>query len=68
MCVCQREEEEVVKQNMTLWEAGLLKESRRENRTAPPFSGHPADTPRGPSRETTVGQAWRRGEGEQERA
>ncbi|XP_067084561.1 LOW QUALITY PROTEIN: transmembrane channel-like protein 1 [Osmerus mordax] len=54
----KREEEEVVKQNMTLWEAGLLNESRPENSTAPPFSVHPADIPRGPCWETMVGQEF----------
>ncbi|EAW62539.1 transmembrane channel-like 1, isoform CRA_a, partial [Homo sapiens] len=53
------EEEKLVKANITLWEANMIKAynaSFSENSTGPPFFVHPADVPRGPCWETMVGQ------------
>ncbi|KAL0979659.1 hypothetical protein UPYG_G00187900 [Umbra pygmaea] len=54
----KREEEEVVKLNMTLWEATLYNGTLEVNGTAPPITAHPADIPRGPCWETMVGQEF----------
>ncbi|KAK7802561.1 hypothetical protein U0070_003658, partial [Myodes glareolus] len=53
------EEEKLVKANITLWEANMIKaynDSLSGNTTGPPFFVHPADVPRGPCWETMVGQ------------
>ncbi|KAB0395239.1 hypothetical protein E2I00_009614 [Balaenoptera physalus] len=53
------EEEKLVKANITLWEANMIKAynaSLTGNTTGPPFFVHPADVPRGPCWETMVGQ------------
>ncbi|KAM9675316.1 transmembrane channel-like protein 1 [Dama dama] len=55
------EEEKLVKANITLWEANMIKAynaSLAENTTGPPFFVHPADVPRGPCWETMVGQEF----------
>ncbi|XP_007937763.1 transmembrane channel-like protein 1 [Orycteropus afer afer] len=55
------EEEKLVKANITLWEANMIKaynESLSGNSTGPPFFIHPADVPRGPCWETMVGQEF----------
>ncbi|XP_031510616.1 transmembrane channel-like protein 1, partial [Papio anubis] len=55
------EEEKLVKANITLWEANMIKAynaSFSENSTGPPFFVHPADVPRGPCWETMVGQEF----------
>ncbi|XP_031245768.1 transmembrane channel-like protein 1 isoform X2 [Mastomys coucha] len=55
------EEEKLVKANITLWEANMIKaynESLSGNTTGPPFFVHPADVPRGPCWETMVGQEF----------
>nr|XP_034492427.1 transmembrane channel-like protein 1 [Marmota flaviventris] len=55
------EEEKLVKANITLWEANMIKAynaSLSENTTGPPFFVHPADVPRGPCWETMVGQEF----------
>uniref|UniRef100_UPI003AADB0C2 transmembrane channel-like protein 1 n=1 Tax=Centroberyx gerrardi TaxID=166262 RepID=UPI003AADB0C2 len=54
----KREEEEIVKFNMTLWEASLYNGTVSGNSTAPPVTVHPADVPRGPCWETMVGQEF----------
>uniref|UniRef100_A0A3P8ZCD8 Transmembrane channel-like protein n=1 Tax=Esox lucius TaxID=8010 RepID=A0A3P8ZCD8_ESOLU len=54
----KREEEEMVKLNMTIWEAGLYNETVGVNSTTPPIAIHPADIPRGPCWETMVGQEF----------
>ncbi|KAM4616827.1 transmembrane channel-like protein 1 [Polymixia lowei] len=54
----KREEEEIVKFNMTVWEASLYNGTVSENSTAPPIIIHPADVPRGPCWETMVGQEF----------
>ncbi|KAG3287108.1 transmembrane channel like 1 [Ictidomys tridecemlineatus] len=55
------EEEKLVKANITLWEANMIKAynaSLSENTTGLPFFVHPADVPRGPCWETMVGQEF----------
>ncbi|XP_004439707.1 PREDICTED: transmembrane channel-like protein 1 [Ceratotherium simum simum] len=55
------EEEKLVKANITLWEANMIKAynaSLTGNTTGPPFYVHPADVPRGPCWETMVGQEF----------
>ncbi|XP_012862966.1 transmembrane channel-like protein 1 [Echinops telfairi] len=55
------EEEKLVKANITIWEANMIKAynaSLSGNSTGPPFSVHPADVPRGPCWETMVGQEF----------
>uniref|UniRef100_A0A8C7RQ62 Transmembrane channel-like protein n=1 Tax=Oncorhynchus mykiss TaxID=8022 RepID=A0A8C7RQ62_ONCMY len=54
----KREEEEVLKLNMTIWEASLYNGTLGVNSTAPPITVHPADIPRGPCWETMVGQEF----------
>ncbi|KAJ8380712.1 hypothetical protein SKAU_G00014900 [Synaphobranchus kaupii] len=54
----KREEEEVVKFNMTVWQAGLYNGTLLANSTAPPITVAPADIPRGPCWETMVGQEF----------
>ncbi|XP_049619840.1 transmembrane channel-like protein 1 isoform X1 [Syngnathus scovelli] len=51
----KREEEKIVKFNITLWEASFYNVTG--NSTAPP-AVHPADVPRGPCWETMVGQEF----------
>ncbi|KAM3610302.1 uncharacterized protein V6R79_002017 [Siganus canaliculatus] len=53
----KREEEKIVKFNITMWENSMYN-STMENSTAPPFTIHPADVPRGPCWETMVGQEF----------
>ncbi|XP_061762763.1 transmembrane channel-like protein 1 [Nerophis ophidion] len=53
----KREEEKIVKFNITLWEASLYNGTLSENRTVP-FAVDPADVPRGPCWETMVGQEF----------
>lgn len=52
----QREEEKIIKFNITTWEASLYNGTVSENSTAPPITIQPADVPRGPCWETMVGQ------------
>ncbi len=52
----QREEEKIVKFNITTWEASLYNGTVSENSTAPSITIQPADVPRGPCWETMVGQ------------
>lgn len=52
----QREEETIVKINITIWENSLYNGTLSENSTGPPITIHPADVPRGPCWETMVGQ------------
>ncbi|KAF3695998.1 Transmembrane channel-like protein 1 [Channa argus] len=54
----KRDEEMVVKFNITMWEASLYNGTASENSTAPPMSIHPADVARGPCWETMVGQEF----------
>uniref|UniRef100_A0A673C7B3 Transmembrane channel-like protein n=1 Tax=Sphaeramia orbicularis TaxID=375764 RepID=A0A673C7B3_9TELE len=54
----KREEEKVVKFNITMWEASLYNGTVSENSTASPITIHPADIPRGPCWETMVGQEF----------
>ncbi|KAL3062915.1 hypothetical protein OYC64_002665 [Pagothenia borchgrevinki] len=54
----KREEEKIVKFNITTWEASLYNISASENSTAPPVTIQPADVPRGPCWETMVGQEF----------
>ncbi|XP_076854569.1 transmembrane channel-like protein 1 [Brachyhypopomus gauderio] len=54
----KRAEEEIVKLNMTLWQANLFNGTVAENSTAPPITVHPSDVPRGPCWETMVGQEF----------
>ncbi|KAJ8401529.1 hypothetical protein AAFF_G00378460 [Aldrovandia affinis] len=54
----KREEEEVVKFNMTIWEASLYNGTLAANVTAAPITVDPADVPRGPCWETMVGQEF----------
>ncbi|XP_045560174.1 transmembrane channel-like protein 1 [Salmo salar] len=54
----KREEEEVLKLNMTIWEASLYNGTLGANSTVPPITVHPADIPRGPCWETMVGQEF----------
>ncbi|XP_061905597.1 transmembrane channel-like protein 1 [Entelurus aequoreus] len=53
----KREEEKIVKFNITLWEASLYNGTLSENSTVPP-AVDPADVPRGPCWETMVGQEF----------
>uniref|UniRef100_A0A8D0H5B5 Transmembrane channel-like protein n=1 Tax=Sphenodon punctatus TaxID=8508 RepID=A0A8D0H5B5_SPHPU len=52
------EEEKIVKQNMTIWLAGLYNGTIPENITGPPPEVELADVPRGPCWETMVGQEF----------
>lgn len=52
----QREEETIVKFNITVWQNSLYNGTVPENSTGPPIFIHPADVPRGPCWETMVGQ------------
>ncbi|GAA6220915.1 transmembrane channel-like protein 1 [Lates japonicus] len=54
----KREEEKIIKFNITMWEASLYNRTVLENSTAPPITIHPADVPRGPCWETMVGQEF----------
>ncbi|XP_074526404.1 transmembrane channel-like protein 1 [Halichoeres trimaculatus] len=54
----KREEEKIVKFNITTWEASLFNGTASENSTAPPIAINPADVPRGPCWETMVGQEF----------
>uniref|UniRef100_UPI003D7D4A0F transmembrane channel-like protein 1 isoform 3 n=1 Tax=Danio rerio TaxID=7955 RepID=UPI003D7D4A0F len=54
----KRAEEEIVKKNMTIWQANLYNGTVPDNSTAPPLTVHPADVPRGPCWETMVGQEF----------
>ncbi|KAM9858168.1 transmembrane channel-like protein 1 [Aulostomus maculatus] len=54
----KREEEKIIKFNITTWEASVYNGSVSENSTAPPSSVHPGDVPRGPCWETMVGQEF----------
>ncbi|XP_066567849.1 transmembrane channel-like protein 1 [Amia ocellicauda] len=54
----KREEEDMVKFNMTIWEASLYNGTLTGNATAPPINVDPADVPRGPCWETMVGQEF----------
>ncbi|XP_067377447.1 transmembrane channel-like protein 1 [Channa argus] len=54
----KRDEEMVVKFNITMWEASLYNGTASENSTASPMSIHPADVARGPCWETMVGQEF----------
>ncbi|KAK9974876.1 hypothetical protein ABG768_022944 [Culter alburnus] len=54
----KRAEEEIVKKNMTIWQANLYNGTVPDNSTALPITVHPADVPRGPCWETMVGQEF----------
>ncbi|XP_047448365.1 transmembrane channel-like protein 1 [Mugil cephalus] len=54
----KREEEKIVKFNITMWEDSFYNGTVLENSTAPPMTIHPADVPRGPCWETMVGQEF----------
>ncbi|XP_056232759.1 transmembrane channel-like protein 1 [Seriola aureovittata] len=54
----KREEEKIIKFNITMWEASLYNGTVSENSTAPPITIQPADVPRGPCWETMVGQEF----------
>ncbi|XP_037536479.1 transmembrane channel-like protein 1 [Nematolebias whitei] len=54
----KREEEKVVKYNITMWEESHYNGTVSGNFTAPPVTIHPADVPRGPCWETMVGQEF----------
>lgn len=54
--VMQREEEKIIKFNITTWEASLYNGTQSDNSTALPITIQPADVPRGPCWETMVGQ------------
>ncbi|XP_051955773.1 LOW QUALITY PROTEIN: transmembrane channel-like protein 1 [Xyrauchen texanus] len=54
----KRAEEEIVKRNMTIWQANLYNGTVPDNSTASPITVHPADVPRGPCWETMVGQEF----------
>ncbi|XP_072288977.1 transmembrane channel-like protein 1 [Eucyclogobius newberryi] len=54
----KRDEEKIVKYNITMWEATFSNGTISENSTASPLSVHPADVPRGPCWETMVGQEF----------
>ncbi|XP_062273169.1 transmembrane channel-like protein 1 [Scomber scombrus] len=54
----KREEEKVIKFNVTAWEASLYNGTVSENSTASPIFIHPADVLRGPCWETMVGQEF----------
>lgn len=52
----QREEEKIIKFNITTWEASLYNGTLSDNSTGLPITIQPADVPRGPCWETMVGQ------------
>uniref|UniRef100_A0A671P7F3 Transmembrane channel-like protein n=1 Tax=Sinocyclocheilus anshuiensis TaxID=1608454 RepID=A0A671P7F3_9TELE len=52
----KRAEEEIVKKNMTIWQANLYNGTVPDNSTALPITVHPGDVPRGPCWETMVRQ------------
>ncbi|XP_059192708.1 transmembrane channel-like protein 1 [Centropristis striata] len=54
----KREEEKIIKFNITTWEASLFNGTVSGNSTAPPVTIHPSDVPRGPCWETMVGQEF----------
>ncbi|XP_070820650.1 transmembrane channel-like protein 1 [Chaetodon trifascialis] len=54
----KREEEKIIKFNITTWEASLYNGTVSENSTGPPITIQPADVPRGPCWETMVGQEF----------
>ncbi|XP_040898474.1 transmembrane channel-like protein 1 isoform X1 [Toxotes jaculatrix] len=54
----KREEEKIIKFNITMWETSLYNGTVSENSTAPPITIQPADVPRGPCWETMVGQEF----------
>ncbi|KAM9743633.1 transmembrane channel-like protein 1 [Menidia menidia] len=54
----KREEEKIIKYNITMWEASFYNGTESENYTVPPIAIHPADVPRGPCWETMVGQEF----------
>ncbi|XP_016147200.1 transmembrane channel-like protein 1 [Sinocyclocheilus grahami] len=54
----KRAEEEIVKKNMTIWQANLYNGTMPDNSTALPITVHPGDVPRGPCWETMVGQEF----------
>ncbi|XP_034547452.1 transmembrane channel-like protein 1 [Notolabrus celidotus] len=54
----KREEEKIVKFNITMWEASLYNGTVPDNSTASPITINPADVPRGPCWETMVGQEF----------
>ncbi|XP_012685826.2 transmembrane channel-like protein 1 [Clupea harengus] len=54
----KRKEEEIVKLNMTMWQASLYNGTLGVNTTAPSITADPADVPRGPCWETMVGQEF----------
>uniref|UniRef100_A0AAQ4QJS2 Transmembrane channel-like protein n=1 Tax=Gasterosteus aculeatus aculeatus TaxID=481459 RepID=A0AAQ4QJS2_GASAC len=54
----KREEENIIKFNITVWEASLFNGTVSVNSTAPPVTIEPADVPRGPCWETMVGQEF----------
>ncbi|XP_075960431.1 transmembrane channel-like protein 1 isoform X1 [Anarhichas minor] len=54
----KREEEKIIKFNITMWEASLYNGTVSENSTAPAITIQPADVPRGPCWETMVGQEF----------
>ncbi|XP_064152921.1 transmembrane channel-like protein 1 [Anguilla rostrata] len=54
----KRQEEEVVKLNMTVWQTSLYNGTLSANSTVPPVTVAPADVPRGPCWETMVGQEF----------
>lgn len=49
-------DEEVMKRNLTIWQANMYNSSIAENSTGSPITVDPADVPRGPCWETMVGQ------------
>ncbi|XP_035022133.2 transmembrane channel-like protein 1 isoform X1 [Hippoglossus stenolepis] len=54
----KREEEMIIKYNISMWEASFYNSSVSGNSTAPPIIIQPADVPRGPCWETMVGQEF----------
>ncbi|KPP57497.1 hypothetical protein Z043_124770, partial [Scleropages formosus] len=54
----KRREEEVVKYNMTVWQASLYNGTVDDNSTTSTIPVDPADVPRGPCWETMVGQEF----------
>uniref|UniRef100_A0A7N6B2S0 Transmembrane channel-like protein n=1 Tax=Anabas testudineus TaxID=64144 RepID=A0A7N6B2S0_ANATE len=54
----KRDEEKIIKFNITMWETSLHNGTVSENSTAPPITINPADMPRGPCWETMVGQEF----------
>ncbi|XP_017306790.1 transmembrane channel-like protein 1 [Ictalurus punctatus] len=51
-------DEEVMKRNLTIWQANMYNSSIAENSTGSPITVDPADVPRGPCWETMVGQEF----------